>query len=405
MTFNLIRKQFPWFKNNPGWVYADNAASSLKPQVVIDAIDEFYAKYCFNTHNTDSPLTSKFNQKIVDARKAIAQFFHAQTNEIIFTSGATESLNLVIFNVIKWLKPHDEVLVSYGEHTSNLLPWMNASKLKKIKIVYAKNQDNLPTTEAFIRAINKKTQVISFTNISNLLGYTIDVKKVAAAARKINPKIIIIVDATHSAPSIKIDVKAWDCDFLACSAHKMCGPTGIGLLYGKFALLERLAPLKYGGGMNNVLNVKTYTLSPLPSRLEGGTIHAGGIIGLHAAIQFLNKIGMKKIEKYDQELKRYIDQSFKQLKHVQYYNVQKTHAICAFNIPGVNPQDLSHYLGQQHIITRGGMSCAKLQHMFTKSEAGVVRASFYFYNNKKDVDQLVNALKHFDKKKMLKALV
>jgi cysteine desulfurase/selenocysteine lyase len=232
------------------------------------------------------------------------------------------------------------------------------------------------------------------------------VEQVVKSAKKINKNIMVIVDATQSIPSEMIDVKKTAVDFMICSAHKMCGPTGIGLVYGKYELLSNFnRPLRLGGGMNGTVGIDHYGLVPIPDRLEGGTLHGAGIFGFRAAAAYLTKIGMKNVEAYLKSLKDYIDAQFKTVKDLEYYYVKSDHPICAFNIQGINPQDLANYLGKKKIIVRAGMSCVKLQSFITNNPTGAVRASFYLYNTKADVDALVLALKTFKKTAILKDLV
>jgi cysteine desulfurase/selenocysteine lyase len=231
-------------------------------------------------------------------------------------------------------------------------------------------------------------------------------EKMVKSVKAVNKNIIIIVDATQAIPTQKIDVVKFDVDFLICSAHKMCGPTGIGLLYGKFKLLDKfISPLRLGGGMNGDVSETDYSLVSLPDRLEGGTLHGAGIFGFYEATQYLQKVGIDKITKYLADLKKYIDQQFKTIPNIQYFQTNSKHPICAFNIKGINPQDLANYLGKNKIIVRAGMSCVKLQNYITNTPAGAVRASFYFYNTKADVDALVNTLKKFKKTIILKNLI
>jgi cysteine desulfurase/selenocysteine lyase len=248
-----------------------------------------------------------------------------------------------------------------------------------------------------IKKITKKTKVISFSNASNLLGYTIKCEKIVKAARKINKDIIVIIDGTQSAPHQKNDMQKMDVDFFACSAHKMCGPNGIGMLYGKTKYLEKMIPMKIGGGGISTIENEKINYSPLPNRLESGTPNCEGIIGFGAAIDFINKIGIENIEKHDKELKEYFDLKISRIENIEYASRNSSAPVCSFNFKDVNPQDVSHYLGRKHIITRGGLACAKMSYKITNNKAGFVRASFYLYNEKKDINILIKALSKFTK--------
>jgi cysteine desulfurase/selenocysteine lyase len=239
-----------------------------------------------------------------------------------------------------------------------------------------------------------------------LFDYQIDVKNIVKHARKINKNIIVIVDATQSVPHTKFDARNNDVDFFVCSAHKMCGPSGIGIMYGKYKHLIKMEPNTYGGGMvSTVENNGKINLAPPPERFEAGTPNTEAILGFGAAIDFLKKIGMNNINNHEIELKKYIDQQFKHIKNIEYVTKDNIYPIVSFNIKGVNPQDLANYLGTNKIIVRGGMACVKMQGMFSNNPNGYVRASFYLYNDKKDVDRLVTVLKNFDQKKQFKNIL
>ncbi|GMO13484.1 MAG: aminotransferase class V-fold PLP-dependent enzyme [Mycoplasmoidaceae bacterium] len=401
---NDLKKYFPWFKKNNGWIYLDSSATSLKPQCVIDEVVNYYEKYSSNPHNKDSALTYAVSQKIDQSRKIISSFFNANEKEIVFTSGATESLNLIILNVMKPLKKNDEVIVSYGEHTSNLLPWLMGSKAQGFKLVFAKDKNNFPTERAFIDSITKKTKIISLNPTNSLFGFNFNIKNIVKAARKINKNIIVIIDATQTAPSQGLDFKGLDIDFFTCSGHKMLGPDGVGILCGKSKLLEKFTPIKFGGGTISLIKNMEPQFAPIPDRLEGGTPNVEGILGFAKAIEFIKKIGIKNIIKHEKTLKMYIDEQFTSIPNLIYPSKGTPYPICSIGIKRVSPQDLANYLGNNKIIVRGGMACVKMVGKFADPN-GYVRASFYLYNDKNDVDKLVKVLKAYKRGDELKKII
>jgi cysteine desulfurase/selenocysteine lyase len=341
-------------------------------------------------------LTSRLNILISDCRSNIANFFGVDASTIIFTSGATESINLIASNFYQLIDKNQEILASTIEHSSLLLPFIVLEKQKKIRIKYV-NNDSIPTINDYINNITKKTRIVLITLVSNFFGNEIDVITLIKKARTINKNLIFIVDGTQFSSSNQIDLKKADIDFYVCSAHKIMGPTGIGILYGKKQYLETFLPLKYGGGMNTIIKHHDYKLSPLPSRLEAGTINSAGIIGMSAGIEYLRKLNFNRIKNHKISLKKYFDQKIKKIPNIEYYNYQRLNPVFIFNIKGINPQDLANYLGRNQIITRAGQSCVKLQHLITNNLAGAVRASFYVYNDKSDIDKLIAVLKKFRK--------
>jgi cysteine desulfurase/selenocysteine lyase len=277
-------------------------------------------------------------------------------------------------------------------------------KTKKYKIVYAKDKNNFPSEQAFISSITKKTRIISLSTTNSLFGVSINIKNIVAVARKINKNIIIVVDATQTAPSQGFDFKNTDVDLFVCSSHKMLGPNGVGILGGKFSILNKFTSIKIGGGSVSTVENDKINFSPIPERLEPGTPNVEGIIGFNSAINFIKKIGIKNIIKHEKELKKYIDQKIIKIKNIDYPSYGTDFPICSFNIKGVSPQDLANYLGNKKIIVRGGMSCVKMISKFA-SPSGYVRASFYLYNTKKDIDKLIYELKKYKPGNELKNIV
>jgi cysteine desulfurase/selenocysteine lyase len=256
-----------------------------------------------------------------------------------------------------------------------------------------------------LKAITKNTKIVTFCNISNVFAYNIDINKITEKIKEINKNIIIVIDATQSIPHMKIDTKKANIDYLVFSGHKMLGPTGIGVLYCNKKHLLTTEPLRLGGGMNTNVTKNSFTFANAPDKFEGGTHNIAGIIGLNAAINFINRIGIENIEEHEMKLKNYINKKFSEIKNIEFYNSFAKFPICIFNMKGIYPQDLASFLAHNKIIVRSGTMCAKLQHNISNNEVGYVRASFYLYNDEKDVDKLVKLLKNFKKGDILKHVI
>lgn len=397
MNKTNVKKLFPWFQKHPGYIYLDSAATSLKPQTVLDAINDYYVNYGTNTHNTDSPLAYQTNDlALIKIRNKIAKFFNCSSEEIIYTSGATESICLIANSLSLILKKNDEIILSYNEHSSNLIPWINLASKNKLKLVYAGQPTRELTIDDIIKKITKKTKLISIANVSNLLGYEINVELLAKKVKAKNKNIIILIDAAQSAPHMKIDLNKWKIDFMAVSAHKMLGPTGIGICYINKKWLDKVTPLRLGGSMNNIIKENNFTYAASPYKFEGGTPNIEGIFGFAKAIDFLNQYKINNIKKHEKELKKYAIKQLSKIKQIKIYNKQQDSGIILFNYRGIHSQDFSSYLASKKIIVRSGMSCAKLT-KFCPNETGYVRASLYLYNDKKDIDTLVKVIKNFKK--------
>jgi len=389
-----IRKDFPWIVKHPNIIYFDNAATTLKPQSVINAINDYYINYANNTHNADSAIAYKTTQKIADARAKVATLFNAKDKNIVFTSGSTEGLNLIAFGLRKILKPSDEVIISKLEHASNLLPWIILNKEKKITLKYLEG-NKLPTVNDFVKAITKKTKVISVAAASNIMGNHFDYVTLCKKVKKIRPDIIIVVDAAQYLPHTKMDVSC-GVDFIACSAHKLLGPTGLGCVYMKDEWVKKLEPLKYGGGMNETIDMFDYVPSNGVEKFEGGTGPLAQIFGWDAAIDYLNNIGWNNITKHQHELKKYFVKRLKEVKNLEVYSLDTPFPIIFFNYKGVHAQDMASWLGIKGVICRAGLSCAKLSHYIVKTKAAV-RLSLYIYNTKEEIDKFISIMKKFKK--------
>lgn len=393
LNVKSIRKDFPMLmeKREKPLVYFDNAATTFKPYCVLNAIKDYYYKYTSNTHRGDYDLSYQVDVEYEKAREVCANFIGAKKNEIVFTSGTTESANLVAFSYgLDNLEEGDEIVLTEQEHASNTLPWYKIAKLKKAIIKFIPLQNNKITIENVKKTITEKTKIVAICQASNTLGYLNDIKAITEIAHQ--KGAIVLVDAAQSITFMKIDVTDLDCDFLYFSGHKLCGPTGIGVLYGKEKHLEKMTPFYEGGGMNIIYDNKmNVTYKSSPSKFEAGTPKIEGAIGLAAAIQYLQSIGLEEIHNYEIELKKYALQELKKLDNVEIYNEDSDSNLLIFNIKGVFPQDSASYFNKYGICVRGGNHCAKLVvgHYVPLN----LRCSFSFYNTKEEIDYFVSIAK------------
>ena len=371
-------------------IYFDNAATTFKPNQVINSVIDYYSNYTANAHRGDYDISYEVDTKYEGVRKKVKEFINAKKDEeIVFTSGTTQSLNMIVNGFFKdYLNDGDEVLLTKAEHASNILPWFNIEK--DIKIKYIELDNELVILDNVIKSITPNTKVISLAHITNVIGDERPIKEITDYAHKHN--ILVVLDAAQSAPHVKIDVENLGVDFMGFSGHKMCGPTGIGVLYGKYELLNKLNPQNVGGGMNNDFESNmTYRYKELPYRLEAGTPNIEGVIGLGSAIDYINSIGINNIENYVSNLRSYAIDKLSKLKNIDIYNKDIKSSTIIFNVRGVHSQDTSTYLNKHGICVRAGNHCAKI----LKDEIGVTntcRISLYFYNTKEDIDKLVEIL-------------
>ena len=393
-----IRKQFPMLNGKKTMqgkplVYLDNSSTTFKPQCVIDAITNYYTNMTANSHRGDYDLAYNMDQQVLNCRKAIAGFVNCEPNEVVFTSGSTMSSNLIAYGYgDKFIKEGDEILLEETGHASNLLPWFKLAERTGAIIKYIDlDKEGRITAKNLQNALNSKTKIVALACVTNVLGYEIDIKEFASIIHKVGA--IFVVDGAQSVPHIKTDFKDSDIDFLFFSAHKMCGPTGIGCLIGKYNLLDKMDSFITGGGMNETFEPNgEYVLHKAPEKLEGGTHNIEGIYGLNVAIKYLESIGMENIEKYESELRSYAMNKLREVKDIVIYNENANSGIISFNVKGVFAQDLATLLNSKGIAVRSGNHCAKiLKHQI--NEIATVRASFYFYNTKEEIDALVEALK------------
>ena len=387
----MNREDFPILKKN--MIYFDNSATTLKPKIVIDEMNKYYLEHTSNIHRGDYDFAVITNKLYDDVRNIIASFVNCNSNEVVYTSGTTMSLNMVVFGYMrKHLKKGDEVLLTKAEHASNILPWIRLSEEIGIIVKYIPLADDYCLTMDNIeKVVTDKTRVISIAHVTNVLGDVRDVKSIGKYCRDNN--ILFVVDGAQSVPHMKVDFKNSNMDFLCFSAHKMLGPTGVGALIGREELLSDMNPLIYGGGMNSSFNDYSYELKDYPIKLEGGTPPIAQVIGMGEAIKYLMKIGMDKINSYEKELKKYLISQLNKISNIILYTKDEESGIIAFNIDGVFAQDTSIYLNHYNIYVRSGNHCAKILKDIINIK-NTVRVSLYFYNTREEIDKLIEVLKN-----------
>lgn len=390
LDVNKIREDFPMFKNTDV-VYLDNAATTFKPQTVIDAVNNYYTKSSVNVHRGDYELSYQVSNEYEETRKVVGDFINAKPNEIVFTSGASASLNLVAYGYgRKFLKKGDVILSTEAEHASNILPWFKVCEETGAVIEFIPlTEQGECTIESFKKVMNDKVKVVAMANVSNVLGYIQPMQEICEIAHKYGA--IVVCDGAQSVPHIPCDVQEWGVDFLAFSAHKMCGPTGIGVLYGKYEYLQMMDPFMLGGGSNARFDIcGNILLKDAPYKFEAGTPAIEGVLGLKAAVEYLSSVGMENVRAYEKELRTYAVGLLKEFKNIKIYNADAETGIITFNVDGVFAQDAASYLSSKGIAVRSGNHCAKiLIEVIQASET--IRSSIYFYNTKEEIEQFVKA--------------
>ncbi len=389
----MNREDFQMLEGNI--IYFDNGATTLKPKILGEKISEYYNDYSANAHRGDYDISLKVDAMYENTRDLVREFIGAKSNkEIIFTSGSTDSLNKIIFGYFRnHLRSGDEVLITKSEHASNVLPWFELQDEIGIRVNYIPLDEHLEVTLENVRkSVTKNTKVISIAHVTNVAGDIRPLKEIIKYAHEFG--ILVNVDGAQSVPHLKVNVEELDIDFLSFSAHKMCGPTGVGVIYGKEELLKETKPIIFGGGMNaSYLPDGTREYDELPTLLEAGTPNIAGVIGFGAVLEYLNKIGMDKIEEKEQELKKYALEKLSEVPNMIVYNDYTKSGIVAFNMKDIFAQDLAIYLNNYGICVRAGNHCSKI----LKDEIGIkntCRASFYFYNTKEEIDRFVEVLKN-----------
>jgi cysteine desulfurase/selenocysteine lyase len=391
-----IRKQFPILNqqvNGHPLVYLDSAATSQKPQMVIDALKHYYEYDNSNVHRGVHTLGSRATEAYENAREKVAKFINArQVEEIVFTRGTTTAINLVASSYASAvLKEGDEIVITPMEHHSNLIPWQMAAKASGAVLKYIPLQADGSITIADVeQVVTARTKIVAMTYVSNVLGVVNPIREVALIAHRVGAKLV--VDGSQSTAHLKIDVQALDCDFYALSGHKMCGPTGIGALYGKKALLDSMEPIEFGGEMIDFVGLQESTWKDVPARFEGGTPIIAGAAGLGAAIDFLEQIGMDEIEQHDRHLTAYAIERLQTIEDLKIYGpLQNRMGLVTFNLGDVHPHDVATALDSFGVAVRAGHHCCQPLMRWLEASA-TARASFYLYNTEQDVDRLVETL-------------
>ena len=392
----MYRDDFPML--NKDIIYFDNGATSLKPKCVIDKIKDYYENYSANAHRGDYDISFKVDVEYENAREEVMNFINAKKKEeIVFTSGTTDSLNMIAFGFFqKYLEPSDEVLITTSEHASNVLPWFRLSKLIGCKVNFIPlDEDYHVTLDNVKKSITPNTKVISIAGVTNVIGDVRPIKEITMLAHERD--IFVVVDGAQSVPHIKTDVQDLDIDFLAFSGHKMLGPTGVGVLYGKYEFLNDLEPVRVGGGMNESFDtVDSVYYKEIPTRLEAGTPNIAGVIGLGEAIRYIKKVGIDKIHEREIYLRNYLIEKLLPMEHIDIINLEADSGIVAFNVEGIFSQDVAYYLNKYNICVRAGNHCAKI----LKNAIGAtnsLRVSLYFYNTETEIDEFVELLKNKQK--------
>jgi len=396
MNAKEVRKLFPILNqevNGKPLVYLDSAATSQKPLPVIEALEKYYREYNSNVHRGVHTLGTKATDAYEGAREKVRKFINAKsTEEVIFTRGTTTAINTVAASYGRAnLREGDEIVITYMEHHSNIIPWQQVAKHTGATLKYIPLQeDGSISLEDVEKTITPNTKIVSVMHVSNVLGAINPIKEIAQIAHKNGA--IMVVDGAQGAPHMKIDVQELDCDFLAFSGHKMCGPTGIGVLYGKKALLENMEPVEFGGEMIDFVGLYESTWKELPWKFEGGTPIIAGAIGLGAAIDFLEQIGLDNIAAHEHKLAQHAMEQMSTIDGVAIYGPKERAGLVTFNIDDVHPHDVATVLDAEGIAVRAGHHCAQPLMKWLNVSA-TARASFYLYNTEEDIDKFVAALK------------
>ena len=394
---NKYKVDFPILKqkvNDKDLIYLDNAATTQKPKAVIEAINDYNENINANPHRGAHILSVRATEAYTNAREKVKEFINAEfSEEIIFTRNTTESINLLSYSLGELLNEGDEILLSIMEHHSNIIPWQQLAKRKNLKLKYLYPDKNyrIPFSELEDK-ISNKTKILSISQMSNVTGVINPVKEMAEYAHQHG--VYVVIDGAQGAPHLKTDVQDIDADFYAFSAHKMLGPMGIGVLYGKKNILEKIPPFLTGGGMIEYVNEQSSTFAPLPEKFEAGTPNVEGAVGLAAAIDYLEAIGLDEIEKHERELTEYALQKMRELDYIELAGpaVSKERGgIISFNVKGVHSHDLASIIDTEGIALRSGHHCAQplMKHLNLNSTG---RISFYLYNSKKEIDKFIESL-------------
>ena len=386
-----IKADFPIF-NPSDLIYLDNASTTQKPSKVLEEIDSFYKETNANVHRAIYSIGNEATRRFESAREKVAKFINAPSSkEIVFTSGATESINLLARSLVSNLEPGDEILLSAMEHHSNIVPWQMMAEKFKVKIKYLPidkiGELDLNNSEQYFTS---RTKIVSITHISNVLGTINPIEDLAKMAHKVGA--LFISDGAQGVPHMQVDVAKLGCDFYAFSGHKMLGPTGIGVLWGKTKLLEELDPFMGGGEMIETVSFEESTWNEIPYKFEAGTPNIAQAVGLGAAVDYLDSIGMKNIQEHEKKLTDYAFDKIKDIEGIRIHgSSKKKSGVISFNIKDIHPQDLAQFLDQDNIAIRVGHHCAQPL-LSLLNETSTARISFYIYNSEEDIDKFCDSM-------------
>lgn len=387
-----VKKDFPVLVNNPNLSYLDTGATALKPYQVIEKLNEYYTKYGVNVNRGVYKLSYQATLEYEETRTLTAKFLNAREKEIVFTKGASNALNMVALGFgMNYINEGDEIISSELEHHSSVLPWVNVAKKKNATIKYIPlDSTGRITLQGFLQVLSEKTKVIALTYVSNVMGYITPIKEIIKIAHERG--IIVVVDAAQAVPHMKIDVKELDCDFLAFSAHKMMGPTGFGILYGKYKYLKQMEPIEYGGDMIDTVEKYENEAKDAPFKFEAGTPPIAEAIAFKEAIKYIEKVGYENIHAHEQELLKYAKEKLKDIKGIKIYNPDAETGIISFNVEKAHPHDVATIFDEHEVCLRAGHHCAQLITKWLEC-IGTLRACIYIYNDYQDIDKFVEAIK------------
>lgn len=393
MKENIRKEIFPFFKNNPNITYLDSSLTTIKPKVVINEISNFYQNFLPTIERSNNLLTEKSKELFLISLLKIAHFINSRTiNEIIPVAGTTNGLNLLALALTDDLKAGDELILGEFEHASNYIPWLVIAKKKKLKIRHYKIKENFEFDYDYLKTLlNNKTKIIAISHIFNSIGILNDLKKIK---KIIGDNILLVADAAQSVGHIKIDVRDLNCDFLVFGGHKMFGPNGIGIIYGKEKLLKKLNLFNYGGGMFQYYDLNKFDYRKLPNKFYAGTPNISGIIGLAKAIDFINSIGIEKIRSHNEKLKFLLEEKLEKINDIIILNKNIKSSILLFKKKNIHSEDINYELQQNNIFVRSGFYCVNYDNKLLNTKEQSIRVSFHYYNNENDLKKLVDVIKN-----------
>ncbi len=382
---------FPFFKKNTEYIYLDSGVSSLKPKVMIDSLTEFYSNYGMSFGRGVGKLSLELMKKYKKSILNISKFINSDTSEIVITSGTTDGLNKIAFALFEDLKSGDEIILGKFEHSSNFLIWSELARKKNVKIKYYELDSKTFSIDLdhLKKLVTPKTKLISITHKYNIFGTTNNIK---AIKKIVGEKVLVISDGAQAAGQIKIDVKDMNCDAYVFGSHKMFGPFGVGVMYVKKTILEKLNPFQLGGGMDDGYDENSYIPKKSPDKFNAGTTNISGVIGISAAIDFINSIGIEKIQNYNEDLKEFLEKEISKVKGVKIINKNVKGSILYFSYKNLDGNEVAKKLAEKNIFVRSNASCVKIKNNIYSQEK-VIRISLHIYNNKNDIYNFIESLR------------